>query len=411
MFRAVPFVNMEHRAHATEPGSFAILKNASGKVVAAGAMTPEVACRGENQDSMAYPVVKLSVPLNYLAGDAQSGASASGNGTLSVCIVSDPNAAGDALQCQRVDRGNDGDRPAFWYDVAVSYRISGTTIDIDNPAGYGAGGSQGGDGGANGNSAPAADGFTGVTEPVSADSGDGLGLKLYGGSENIRGGLSFAHPIQAPVCGSRARGYADYNSPLVLDLDHNGKVDLVNVWGKQKAVYFDADGTGTKVRTGWVAPGDGLLALDVNGDGRITSGAQLFGENSRRLTPVDKWAFRNFDSGFQALAQYDDDKNGIIDERDAIFAKLRVWRDANQDGASTSEELQTLKEAGVASLSLAYAKTGSPGHYDIVAMNEVRLTATYTAMTGKTYGLYDVWFAVRPHDTAKLSAKAAEGTK
>ncbi len=402
MFRVVPFVNMEHQAHATEPGSFAILKDAGGKVVAAGPMTPEAACRGENQDSMAYPVVKLSVPLNFLAGDALSGASAGGKGTLSVCIVTDPNAAGDALQCQKVDRGNDGDRPAFWYDRPVDYKVSGTTIDINNAAGYGSGGGGGGggfqQGGAPDSGAPAGD-----------DSG--WGLKLYGGGENVAGGLSFAHPIQAPICGSQARGYADYNSPLVLDLDHDDKAGLVNVWGTDRAVYFDVEGSGKKVRTGWVARGDGFLALDVNGTGRIDDGTELFGENSRSRAPADKWAFRNFENGFQALAQYDEDGNGVIDARDSVYAKLVVWRDLNQDGQSSADELQTLEKAGVASVSLAYAKTGSPGHYDVVAMNEVRLTSTYTGTDGKTHGVFDVWFAARPHDGATAKAGDAEESK
>ncbi len=378
-FNAVPFVNMEHRAHASEPGAFAILKDGAGKVLAAGPMTPEVACRGENRESMAYPVVTLNVPLVYLAGGAESGANASGNGTLSVCLVNDASAAGDALVCKKESRGNDGDRPAFWYDRPVAYTVSAGAVVINNAAGYGGGGGM--------------------------QQGGGEGWGLYGGGENVAGGLSFAHPIQSPVCGSKARGYADYNSPLVLDLDGDG-LELTSVWAGTP-VSFDVLGDGNKVRTGWVFGDDALLALDVDGNGRIDSGAELFGENSARAAAKDKWAFRNFESGFQALAAHDANEDGAVDAKDPVFARLLLWQDGNQNGVSEPGELTQLAQSPVQSLSLAYAKTGSPGRFEMVAMNEVRLKAEWTAKDGTRRALGDVWFAARGAETAKKT----EGSK
>ncbi len=52
-------------------------------------------------------------------------------------------------------------------------------------------------------------------------------------------------------------------------------------------------------------------------------------------------------NGFEALAQYDLNDDGVIDENDAIFDKLMVWVDANGDGVSDKGELKTLKELGV----------------------------------------------------------------
>jgi hypothetical protein len=44
----------------------------------------------------------------------------------------------------------------------------------------------------------------------------------------------------------------------------------------------------------------------------------------------------------------------VIDERDAVFSSLRLWRDANHDGLSQPEELHTLPALDVARLRLDY---------------------------------------------------------
>jgi hypothetical protein len=61
-------------------------------------------------------------------------------------------------------------------------------------------------------------------------------------------------------------------SPLVLDLDGDG-IELTSVDGA--AAFFDVDVNGFAEATGWVAADDGLLALDVNGNGIIDDGCGL----------------------------------------------------------------------------------------------------------------------------------------
>jgi hypothetical protein len=44
--------------------------------------------------------------------------------------------------------------------------------------------------------------------------------------------------------------------------------------------------------------------------------------------------------------------DGVIDAKDEVFARLRIWRDLDQDGITDVGELQTLTEAGITSILL-----------------------------------------------------------
>jgi len=119
--------------------------------------------------------------------------------------------------------------------------------------------------------------------------------------------------------------------PLTLDLNNNG-LETVPV-SATNPVYFDLTGEGVQSSVGWVAPNDGFLTLDRNGDGLINDGTELFGDatpayEAGTTTPTTgKTA-----DGFEALAQEDTNGDGIVNSGDANFANLRVWQDLNQDG-------------------------------------------------------------------------------
>jgi LysM repeat protein len=71
-------------------------------------------------------------------------------------------------------------------------------------------------------------------------------------------------------------------NPLILDLDGDG-LEATNV---KDGVYFDHDGNGFSEQTGWASSDDGLLVLDYNSDGIISSDAELFGDQTILLLMV-----------------------------------------------------------------------------------------------------------------------------
>jgi len=139
-------------------------------------------------------------------------------------------------------------------------------------------------------------------------------------------------------------------SPIIVDTEGEG----FHLTSAENGVTFDIQGDGHPLRIAWTAHGsrNAFLALDRNGDGIINNGTELFGN----FTVQDSSARRN---GFLALAEFDErdqggNGDGIIDEHDAVFSKLRLWIDENHDGICQPGELHTLAELGVFSIALDY---------------------------------------------------------
>ncbi|MBN8474839.1 DUF2235 domain-containing protein [Sulfuritalea sp.] len=127
-----------------------------------------------------------------------------------------------------------------------------------------------------------------------------------------------------------------FSSPLALDLNDNGVIDDVSL--ANSTVYFDLTDDGIAEKTGWLAPGDGLLGMDVNGNGVIDDRGELFG-TTPDLTAFDRMR-----------EVVDTNGDGFINANDPLFGALRVWQDANQDGISQAGELKTLDELGITSI-------------------------------------------------------------
>jgi len=182
--------------------------------------------------------------------------------------------------------------------------------------------------------------------------------------------------------------------PLAIDLDGDG-IETVGINGAATTILFDHDANGTRTGTGWLKADDGWLVRDLDGNGSIDSGRELFGVDTR-ITSTDIIAGtvnqtvtheRNAYSGFDALRVLDTglggngsagNGDGLIDAQDAAFAELRVWRDLNQDGISQPGELLSLAAAGIASISIQ----SSLSNTDLGNGNAVAATATVTRSSG-----------------------------
>jgi len=146
--------------------------------------------------------------------------------------------------------------------------------------------------------------------------------------------------------------------PLIVDTSGNG-FDLTSALS---GVNFDIRGNGTPTQMAWTAPGaQNAFVCLPDSNGACDDGKDLFGN----YTPQPPSQTPN---GFLALAVYDLPGNGgngdgIIDSRDAIFSRLRLWIDRNHDGISQPDEIYTLPTLGVYSISLNYKEDRKTDQY------------------------------------------------
>ena len=184
-------------------------------------------------------------------------------------------------------------------------------------------------------------------------------------------------------------------SPLILDLDGDG---VESSSREAEHIYFDHNGDGLAERTAWVGSDDGLLVLDLDRDGQITSGSELFGNNSFLKDSVTAA------NGFDALARYDASQDGILSDADDIWQHLRVWIDSDRDGVSTPAELKVLSDLGVAAIDLSY-ETGLT--YDPQG-NQHRQVGHYITTSGEERAVTDVWFALDTVRTRLVNSRVVD---
>jgi hypothetical protein len=160
--------------------------------------------------------------------------------------------------------------------------------------------------------------------------------------------------------------------PIILDLDHDG----YTFSSVQNGVSFDINADGHADKVAWNTSGDGLLAIDLDHDGKIDDGKELF-------TPDFNGG--HFASGSAALASLDTNHDGVIDSHDIDFANLVVWKDANADGITDSGELTTLSQNGIAGITAPATPVD-----DMAGGQTVTAQGTVTYADGSTGGYVEV---------------------
>lgn len=171
-------------------------------------------------------------------------------------------------------------------------------------------------------------------------------------------------------------------SPILVDLDRGG-FHLTSAAG---GTDFDLDRDGSEERVAWTraGTGDGWLAVDRNGNGRIDDGGELFGNFTDQPLAGEL-------NGYRALAVFDDDGDGRITSADSVFEHLRLWIDADRDGTSRPAELVALATVGIEWIGLRTVENRSRDRYG----NEFRYRARVGMVDGETQSV-DVFLRTVP---------------
>ncbi|MCL6472270.1 MAG: hypothetical protein K6T91_05595 [Firmicutes bacterium] len=140
---------------------------------------------------------------------------------------------------------------------------------------------------------------------------------------------------------------------------------------------FDLDFDGEKERISFVKQGSGLLVLDLNEDGLINNGSELFGPSTG--------------DGLSELASYDEDGNNWIDENDSVFYKLKIW----SKDTEAHDLLYSLGQKGVGAIYLGHVNT----QFDLkdsanILQGQIKDSGIFVSEDGVIGTLQQVDFAV-----------------
>ena len=158
--------------------------------------------------------------------------------------------------------------------------------------------------------------------------------------------------------------------PTVLDLDGKNKYAVTDV---ENGMYFDFNGDGFAEKMAWAVDGDGVLAVDLNKNGKIDNGDELIKDTN----------FKSFDT----------DNDGSIHPDDKDFELFRILR---KDGKIT-----TLKDEKIEYISL---KTHKEDYTD-KAGNYLFAEGGFRKSDGKDYFFGEYYFAADMSDTLELNLK------
>jgi hypothetical protein len=157
----------------------------------------------------------------------------------------------------------------------------------------------------------------------------------------------------AGQCQDGSPGPCGPDSPILIDMAGDG----YRLTSATKEVLFDIDADGTPEMVAWTLPDsdDAWLARDVNGNGKIDNGSELFGNHT--VGPYTGTVTAN---GFLAL-RFNIDlpldgpsgsglADGSVNSADPRWIQLLLWTDGNHNGVSEPNELQAVSTSSLRSI-------------------------------------------------------------
>jgi hypothetical protein len=215
------------------------------------------------------------------------------------------------------------------------------------------------------------------------------GCTVTGTPPNTCGsGCTDAMGVCMPSC--NANDGTGGSSPVIVDVTGDG----FHLTSAAAGVQFDFFGSGKKVQISWTnaESDDAFLVLDRNGNGLIDSAKEMFGN-------ITAQPLSQHPNGFLALAEFDHtaqggNSDGVIDNKDAVFSRLRVWQDKNHNGISEPGELLTLGQVGIDIIGLDYREAKKTDAFG----NQFRFRSQVRDSRGAHVGrwAYDVFLVVEP---------------
>jgi hypothetical protein len=174
-------------------------------------------------------------------------------------------------------------------------------------------------------------------------------------------------------------------SPIIVDVGGDG-YHLTSI---NDGVVFDLRNEGQQRRVAWTRAqaADAFLALDRDGDGRIGNGGELFGNFTKLRSGTTA------SNGFEALAELDDNRDAIIDARDAAWPLLLLWTDGDHDGVSAPDELLPIASSPITALGTDYQVVRRTDRWQ----NYLRSMAHYWTANGAAQNAgvyYDVFLQI-----------------
>lgn len=161
------------------------------------------------------------------------------------------------------------------------------------------------------------------------------------------------------------------SDPLILDLDFNG----FKFSSTENNIQFDLNADGQLDSISNLIGADAFLAIDLNKNGVIDNGLELFGDVGGAK------------DGFTDLQKYDQNNDGIINAQDRIFDQLLLLS-FSEEGI---QQTRQLSDQGIASLNL----TSKQLERDYKNANQLTAVADFNDSSGRTGIIGDFLLGIR----------------